>query len=68
MHGKEVTGTATWDGTTLVINRTSNLQGMSVKVVERWTLAPDKNTLTADRQVSADAGEMAQKIVYRRKP
>ena len=51
-----------------MINRTSNLQGMSVKVVERWTLAPDKNTLTADRQVSADAGEMAQKIVYRRKP
>ena len=27
-----------WDGTTLVINRTSNLQGMSVKVAERWTL------------------------------
>jgi len=65
--GKDVTGSTKWDGATLVMQRVASVQGTSVKVTERWTLSEDKKTLAADRQVAADAGEMAQKIVYRRK-
>jgi hypothetical protein len=65
--GKDTKGTASWDGTVLVLQRETSLQGTAVKVIERWTLAADKSTLTSDRHVSTDAGEMTQKILYRRK-
>lgn len=61
------TGTATWDGSTLVISQTRKFtrdgQEMVFKSVEKWTLAEDGKTLTVNAHISSQMGEMDMKRV-----
>jgi len=46
ISGQEFTGTASWDGDTLVIKSKRDVQGMEIIQTERWTLSTDGQTLT----------------------
>jgi hypothetical protein len=69
--GKECKGTkgdvtiaVQWQGTSLLLNRSISVGGMSLKVKETWTLSADGKTLTSARDLSGDQGSLSQKVIY----
>lgn len=46
IRGQEFTGTAVWDGDTLVIESKREAQGLEIVQRESWSLSPDGQTLT----------------------
>jgi hypothetical protein len=54
-NGRESKSHCFWDGTTLVIRSDSHLSNGDPSITEvRWTLSPDKNTLTMASHVETD--------------
>jgi hypothetical protein len=54
-NGRESKSHCFWDGTTLVIRSDSHLSNGDPSIAEiRWTLSPDKNTLTMASHVETD--------------
>jgi hypothetical protein len=60
----DVTLSLQWQGDTLLLNRALSFNGMSVKVKETWSLSPDGKTLTSDRALETDQGDLRQKIIF----
>jgi hypothetical protein len=60
----EVTLSVTWQGDTLILNRSLSFSGMAVKVKEAWSLSADGKTLTSTRTLMTDQGNADQKIVF----
>jgi len=56
IRGQEFTGTATWDGDTLVIESKREVQGMDIVQRERWTLSADGQTLTIANHIQSPQG------------
>lgn len=52
------------DGTTLVLEYSTNAQGYDLNVIERWSLSADGNDLTVFRSISAAGGGTDQKLVF----
>lgn len=59
-RGGTMKSKAKWDGETLVINSTLNIQGFDLPVVERYALADGMLTLT--RKMTTPNGELNTKI------
>jgi hypothetical protein len=56
IRGEEFSGTARWDGDTLVIESKREVQGMEIVQKERWALAGDGQTLTIVNHVHTPQG------------
>jgi hypothetical protein len=56
ISGQEVTGTASWDGDTLVIESKREMQGMEIVQRESWSLSGDGQTLTIGNHVQTPQG------------
>ncbi len=63
LHGQQVTGTAKWEGKTLVVTQKATMQGTEIVVVTRWTLAEDGKNLLQEVSISTPQGELKQKAV-----
>jgi hypothetical protein len=63
MHGQEVKGTAKWDGKTLVVTQTLEMQGTAITFVQKWTLSDDGKSITQDLNISTPQGEVTQKAI-----
>ena len=63
LHGNQVRYTAKWEGDELVIEGKTQLNGAGVTLTDRWSLSPDKKTLTIQRHVNSPMGETEQRIV-----
>jgi len=63
VRGNETRGTATWDGTTLVIQSSAAVRGTTVTVDENWEMSEDGQTLTVDVQLGSPRGAATIKIV-----
>jgi hypothetical protein len=61
----EVTSTAAWQGSDLVVNSKANFQGADVTLKSVWTLSADGATLTQNTHINAGGmGEFDQKMVF----
>lgn len=58
---------SSWDGGTLVLN-SKVIGGRPATIVEKYTLAPDGNTLTVDTVTTANGKETTQKMVLEKQP
>jgi hypothetical protein len=58
----DVTSTANWDGSTLAIESKMQTPGATLTFRERWTMAEDGKSLTIDRTVSTNLGDIKFKI------
>jgi hypothetical protein len=52
------------DGTTLVLEYSTNAQGYDLHIIERWSLSADGNDLTVFRSISAAEGATDQKLAF----
>ena len=68
IRGQEFTGTALWDGDTLVIESKREVQGMEIVQKESWTLSPDGQTLTIANHVQTPQAAFDVTIVLERQP
>jgi hypothetical protein len=57
MMGTPAKTVANWEGDTLVINLSVDLQGTEIKLVEKWSLGADGKTLTDNTHIVAPQGE-----------
>ncbi len=63
IRGQEFTGTAVWDGDTLVIESKREVQGMQIVQRESWSLSGDGQTLTIVNHVQTPQGAFDITIV-----
>ena len=56
VSGQEVTGSARWDGSQLVVESTRVVQGMQIGQREVWSLSEDGQTLTISNRVHTPQG------------
>lgn len=63
IRGQEFTGTARWDGDTLLIESKREVQGMEIVQKESWTLSSDGQTLTIANHVQTPQGAFDITIV-----
>jgi hypothetical protein len=56
IRGQEFTGTAQWQGDSLVIESKRQVQGMDLTQTENWTLSADGRTLTIANHVQTPQG------------
>ena len=68
IRGQEFTGTASWDGDTLVIESKREVQGMEIVQRESWTLSTDGQTLTIANHVQTPQGAFDITIVLEKQP
>jgi len=68
IRGQEFTGTAVWDGDTLVIESKREMQGMEIVQTERWSLSPDGETLTIANHVQTPQAAFDITIVLEKQP
>ncbi|HXW55730.1 MAG TPA: hypothetical protein VEJ67_08290 [Candidatus Cybelea sp.] len=66
IFGSDAKSTAHWDGQTLVVQTDTSMQDQPVKLVSKYTLAPD-GTLSVDGHFSSAMGEGATKLVFTKK-
>ena len=52
------------DGSTVVLEYNASAQGYDLNIIERWSLSANGQNLTVLRSISADGGEMDQKLVF----
>jgi len=64
MGGSQVTGTAQWDGSALVVDSKTSFQGSDVKIKDTYTLSADGNTLTDVTHVESGMGNFDLTSVY----
>lgn len=65
--GSPMTHTARMDGETLEIATKIAMQGADIVRLGRWTLSPDRNTLTIDLNLTTPMGATKMKLVYDKK-
>jgi hypothetical protein len=63
-NGADVTTSATWDGTTLVVVSKVDVIGLTYH--DRMSLAADRKTLTSLVRVSSADGDLEMKVVFER--
>lgn len=63
IRGQEFTGTARWDGDSLVIESKREMQGMEIVQRESWSLSTDGQTLTIANHVQTPQGAFDITIV-----
>jgi hypothetical protein len=63
IRGEEFTGTAQWEGDTLLIESKREVQGMEIIQRERWTLSADGQTLTIGNHIQTPQGAFDITIV-----
>jgi len=54
-----------WEGSALLVNTLVSGHA-NYTLMDRWTLSPDRNTLTVSRQIVRQSGESEGTLVYRR--
>ena len=59
-----VKSTAKWEGATLVIETTRDIQGMSITTKEVRSLSADGKVMTIESATQTPQGEMKRKVVY----
>ena len=64
MGGSQVTGTAQWDGSALVVDSKTSFQGSDVKIKDTYTVSADGNTLTDVTHVESGMGNFDLTSVY----
>jgi hypothetical protein len=64
MGGTQVTGSAQWNGSALVIDSKTSFQGSDVKIKDTFTLAADGNTLTEVTHVESGMGNFDTTNVF----
>jgi hypothetical protein len=64
MGGSQVTSTAHWEGSTLVIDSSTSFQGSDVKIKDSYTLSPDGKTLTEATHVETGMGNFDSTSVF----
>lgn len=62
------TGTARWNGNTLVIESSRIAQGTKLTQRDTWTLSPDGKTLTVQSHIKLPNGEFEVKQVFEKAP
>jgi hypothetical protein len=65
--GNDAKSTAHWEGSTLVTQTNTNIQGSDMQIVSRYQLAADGKTLTVNGHVSGAMGEGDTKLVFNKK-
>ncbi len=60
----ELASTASWDGPTLVVKTTTELQGQTMTQTERWSLSADGKALTVQRDASVGGQSMSMKMAF----
>ena len=68
IRGQQFTGTARWEGDTLVINSKREVQGMDISQTESWTLSQDGQTLTISNHVKTPQAAFDITIVLEKQP
>jgi hypothetical protein len=63
IRGQEFTGTARWEGDTLLIESKREVQGMAIVQTESWSLSTDGQTLTIANHVQTPQGAFDITIV-----
>lgn len=64
MGGSQVTGTAQWNGSSLVVDSKTSFQGSDVKIKDTFTLSPDGNALTEATHVESGMGNFDSTSVF----
>lgn len=64
MADADVSGTAHWDGSTLVVNAKSSFQGSDVTMKETYSLSSDGNTLTHTMHAETTMGNFDSTSVF----
>lgn len=64
--GTEMKSTIRWEETTLVVETKTTYQGQEAFIQDRWTLSPDRRTLTISRQAVSPQGKADQTFVLER--
>jgi len=60
----DLMSTSKWDGETLVVSTTADIQGRPLTQTDHWSLAPDKKTLLLTRDVAVAGQTMAIKMSF----
>ncbi len=63
VRGREIKGTAKWDGDHMLVSSKLNYQGDEVSIEETWALSEDGKTLTLDVQLGNSMGSTEMKII-----
>ena len=66
IRGQEFTGTAQWQGDTLVVASKRQVQGMELTQTENWSLSADGHTLTIANHVQTPQGAFDITLVLER--
>ncbi len=61
-----VTGTATWDGASLVIETRRQIQGMTITTKEIRTLDATGNEMTVEATTQSPQGDVKRKVTLRK--
>ena len=64
--GTELTSTAGWEDTTLVVDTKTRYQGQEAFIQDRWTLSANRRTLTISRHAVSPQGMADQTSVLER--
>jgi protein-S-isoprenylcysteine O-methyltransferase Ste14 len=64
--GTEMKSTAHWEETTLVVETKTTYRGQEASLEDRWTLSPDRHTLTIHRSATSPQGTAEQTFVLER--
>lgn len=65
--GNDAKSTAHWEGTTLVTQTNTSIQGNDLQIVSRYQLAPDGKVLTVNGHVSGGMGDADTKLIFNKK-
>jgi hypothetical protein len=60
----DMSSTAAWDGSALVVKTTAEVQGQTLSQTERWTIDPDGKTLRVQRDAAAAGQSMSMKMAF----
>jgi hypothetical protein len=60
----DMTGTAVWDPTGLLIDNKLNFNGNDIEAKTHWELSPDGHVLTITAHVNTPMGELEQKLLF----
>lgn len=64
MGGSQVKGTAHWEGSTLVVEATTDFQGSEVKIKDTYMLSEDGKTLHVTSHAGTSMGDFDSKMVF----
>ncbi len=67
VFGNALSSTVTWEGQTMVMRTSGDFGGAAILLVDRWSLSPDRNTLTIARRFQGRGKISDQRLVFDRK-